>query len=190
LPRENCNARAGTRDADENAMHTRFVMLAIAATALASGAAGAQSVAKLTVSSPAFTDRSAIPAKYTCDGEGKSPPLAWSRLPLGTQSVAVVVDDPDAPHGTFVHWILFDVPSNTNALGEGSVPPVAMQGRNGTGQVGWTPPCPPNGTHHYHFKVYALSSPLTLSQPTADELVRAARGRVIAQGELVGTYAR
>jgi Raf kinase inhibitor-like YbhB/YbcL family protein len=162
---------------------------ALVACALVGGAALAEGVT-LSVSSPVFSNGSAIPAKYTCDGDGKSPPLAWSNLPTGTQSLAVVVDDPDAPHGTFVHWVVFDVPPGTTALPEGALPAGAEQGKNGKGKLGWTPPCPPSGTHHYRFMVFALQSPLTLSQPTEEDLIRAMSGHILAQGEIVGTYQR
>lgn len=169
-------------------MKRQLIALAVAACAAIGGAALAQGA--VSVSSPVFSNGSAIPAKYTCDGDGKSPPLSWSNLPAGTRSVAVVVDDPDAPHGKFAHWVVYDVPPGTTAIGEGALPAGAEQGKNGKGQPGWTPPCPPSGTHHYHFEVFALGSPLTLSQPTEDDLFRAMRGHVLAQGEIVGTYQR
>ncbi len=173
-------------------MIRRIVLPALAVSALAGAYALAQGQA-INVSSPAFTNGGAIPPKYTCDGEGKSPPLSWSNLPAGTRSVAVVVDDPDAPGHTFVHWVLFDVAPTTSSLGEGAsglLPAGTEQGRNGKGQAGWTPPCPPSGTHHYHFKVYALDGTLSLSQPTEDDLANAMRGHVVGRGELVGTYQR
>jgi Raf kinase inhibitor-like YbhB/YbcL family protein len=165
-----------------------MVLLVVAAVAVAGGDAHAQG--PLTVSSPAFMNGGAIPPKYTCDGEGTSPPLAWSNLPPATRTVAILVDDPDAPRGTFVHWVVVGVPSGTTAIGEGAVPAGAEQGKNGSGQRGWAPPCPPSGTHRYQFKVFALDGPLTLAQPTETDLVRAMRGHVLAQGVLVGTYQR
>jgi Raf kinase inhibitor-like YbhB/YbcL family protein len=170
-------------------MKRQLIAPALVACALAGGAALAQG-SPLSVSSSGFTNGSAIPAKYTCDGEGKSPPLSWSNLPAGTRSVAVVVDDPDAPRGKFVHWILFDVPPATTAITEGTLPAGAEQGKNGKGQTGWTPPCPPSGMHHYHFRVFALDSPLTLGKPAEDDLLRAMRDHVLAHGEIVGTYQR
>jgi Raf kinase inhibitor-like YbhB/YbcL family protein len=167
-------------------MIRRLILPALAAALLVSGAAQAQAI---TVSSPAFTNGGAIPSKYTCDGEGASPPIAWTGLPVGTKTVAVLVDDPDAPHGTFVHWIVFDVPATTTTLAEGATAG-NEQGRNTKGQMGWTPPCPPTGMHHYHFRVFALDAPLTLSQPTETDLARAMRGHLLAHGELVGTYQR
>jgi Raf kinase inhibitor-like YbhB/YbcL family protein len=155
--------------------------LAVSATALAEQ--------PLNVSSGAF-ENGKIPAKYTCDGAGKSPPLTWSNLPAGTKSVAIVVDDPDAPNGTFVHWLVFDLPAGTTSIAEGALPAGAGQGKNSKGQTSWTPPCPPNGTHHYHFKVYALDRSLSLSEPTETDVDRAIKGHVLAKGELVATYSR
>jgi Raf kinase inhibitor-like YbhB/YbcL family protein len=149
--------------------------------------------AGLSVSSPAFAGGSPIPMAYTCDAEGKSPPLEWSNLPPATRAVAIVVDDPDAPHGPFVHWILFDVSPGATKLAEGATkaPPLgAAQGKNSKDQTGWTPPCPPSGVHHYHFKVYALGKAIPLSQPTIEDLKRAMAGQVLAEGETIGTYER
>jgi Raf kinase inhibitor-like YbhB/YbcL family protein len=147
----------------------------------------------ITVSSPAFVNGGAIPSRYSCDADGKSPPLEWSTLPSGTRSVAVVVEDPDAPRGTFVHWVLFDLPAGTTKLTEdaASGPPAgAAQGKNGKGKTGWTAPCPPSGVHHYHFKVYALNQVIMLADPSEGDLVRAMTDHVLAQGETVGTYQR
>jgi Raf kinase inhibitor-like YbhB/YbcL family protein len=143
------------------------------------------------VSSPDFTNGGAIPKKNTCDGRGASPQIEWTGLPAGTKSVAVVVDDPDAPRGTYVHWLVYDVSPGTTTIGEGGgAPKGAMQGKNGKGKLGWTPPCPPSGTHNYRFKVYALNDTLQLNKPTEDELNRAMNGKIIGQGEIVGTYER
>jgi Raf kinase inhibitor-like YbhB/YbcL family protein len=170
-------------------MKRRPTVFVLALALLMGAAASAQS--NLTVTSLVFQNGGPIPSKYTCDGDEKSPPpLAWSNLPAGARSVAVVVDDPDAPHGTFVHWVVFDLPAGTTSLDAATLPAGAEQGKNGKGQLGWTPPCPPSGVHHYRFRVYALGNTLTLSQPTEQDLVRAMRGNVIAQGELVGTYQR
>jgi Raf kinase inhibitor-like YbhB/YbcL family protein len=145
----------------------------------------------INVTSSDFTSGGAIPQKYTCDGGGKPPALDWSGLPANTKSVAIVVDDPDAPQGTYVHWILYNVPPTQTSLAEGAaVPNNAKQGKNSKGQTGWTAPCPPSGTHHYRFKVYALSDMLMLDKPSQDDLTNAMKGKVIGQGELVGTYAK
>jgi Raf kinase inhibitor-like YbhB/YbcL family protein len=145
------------------------------------------------VSSPDFTNGGAIPKKNTCDGRGASPQIDWSSLPAGTKSVAIVVDDPDAPRGTFVNWIVYDVAPDTTTIGEGSgTPKGAKPGKNGNGKLGWTAPCPPSGaqTHNYRFKVYALNDTLRLDKPSEDDLDRAMTGKIIGQGEIVGTYER
>jgi Raf kinase inhibitor-like YbhB/YbcL family protein len=139
------------------------------------------------VTSPAFAADAAIPARFTCAGSGRPPPLAWSGTG-GSAAQALVVDDPDAPRGTFVHWVVLDLPGSTTGLPEGgALPAGATQARNSAGGTGWTPPCPPSGTHHYRFTVYVLRARAGLADgaPTADAL--AAIGRLAtARGELVG----
>ncbi len=180
-------------------MARRLALLVLTGTSLAVSLVAARARSQssgapaLTVSSAAFVNGGSIPPRYSCDADGKSPPLQWSALPAGTRSVAVVVDDPDAPHGTFVHWVLFDLPPSTTNLSDGaaSSPPTgAAQGKNGSGKTGWSPPCPPSGVHHYHFKVFALNQPITLAEPSEADLFRAMNGHVVAQGEVVGTYQR
>jgi Raf kinase inhibitor-like YbhB/YbcL family protein len=143
----------------------------------------------INVTSSEFTSGGAIPQKNTCEGGGKPPALEWSGLPANTKSVAIVVDDPDAPQGTYVHWIVYNIPPTQMTMAEGAaVPNNAKQGKNGKGQTGYTAPCPPSGTHHYRFKVYALSDMLTVDKPTSDELNAAMKGKMLGQGELMGTY--
>jgi Raf kinase inhibitor-like YbhB/YbcL family protein len=144
----------------------------------------------ITVSSIAFTDGGDIPRKYTCDGDNLSPPLAFAGVPSATQDLAVLVEDPDAPHGTFVHWVAWGIDPSAPGLAEGQTPPGA--GRNGFGGRGYGGPCPPRGSaHRYLFTVLALSSRLDLpSGSSADELRRATAGTVIGQGRLLGRYAR
>ena len=148
---------------------------------------GSQSI---NVTSSDFTNGGAIPAKYTCEGGGKPPALEWSGLPGGTKSLALVVDDPDTAQGTYVHWIVYDIAPNTMSLAGGAtVPSGAKLGKNSKGQTGWTAPCPPSGMHHYRFKVYALSDMLNLDKPTQEELTNAMKGKLLGQGELMGTVA-
>ncbi len=144
-----------------------------------------------TITSPAFSDGDEIPRRHTCDGEDLSPPLTWSDTPNGTQSLVMIADDPDAPVGTFVHWVLYNVPLNTTSLPEG-VSGVGTQGVNGFGRSGYGGPCPPKGpAHRYFFKIYALDKSLNLqSGATKAEVEMAMQGHVLAQGELVGTYKR
>lgn len=153
----------------------------------------------LTISSTAFPAGGTIPVRHTCDGEDVSPDLAWTEPPPGTRSFALIVDDPDAPVGTWVHWVLYDVPAGarsvpaavpkTETLAE---PAGAKQGRNDFGRIGWGGPCPPRGSRHrYFFRLYALDCLLELPPgATRGELDRAMRGHVLAQAEVHGTYAR
>ena len=146
----------------------------------------------LTVSSSAFANGEAIPRKYTGEGEDTSPPLSWEGAPEGTKSLVLICDDPDAPRAEpWVHWVLFNIPAGTTWLKESSRG--GSEGKNSWGKPGYGGPMPPpgHGTHHYHFKVYALNSTLSLKAGAAKEEVLAAiEGHVLARGELVGTYER
>jgi Raf kinase inhibitor-like YbhB/YbcL family protein len=150
--------------------------------------------------SSAFEEGGTIPKVHTCDGQGTSPPLAWSEVPASARSLALVVEDPDAPMGTFTHWILFNVPPDVKELpgglsGEeqiriGPEGPSARQGKNGFGKVGYGGPCPPKGsTHHYVFRLYALDQTVEPAQAASREaLLRVMKGHVIAEGRLTGTF--
>jgi Raf kinase inhibitor-like YbhB/YbcL family protein len=141
----------------------------------------------ITVTSSAFANGGRIPEEFTCRGAGTSPPLSWTGLPSGTRSVAVLVLDPDAPSGTFVHWVLVGVPPAQTELVAGTVPSGASQARNSAGKVGWTPPCPPSGTHHYRFTVYALGGAADVADGAdPDTAVRAVQDAGIAEGTLTG----
>jgi Raf kinase inhibitor-like YbhB/YbcL family protein len=141
--------------------------------------------------SDAFEPGGTLPARHTCDGDDVSPPLSWRDAPPGTATFALVVDDPDAPAGTWVHWVVFDVPSSHSEIREGSRPPGAREGRNSWGRTGYGGPCPPSGTHRYYFKLYAVDRALGLEPGvTAAELARAVEGRVLAEAVLMGRYAR
>ena len=143
----------------------------------------------LRLSSPAFAHNGEIPADFTCDGAGKSPPLEWQGAPDGTKTFALIVDDPDAPDPkapkrTFVHWVAYDIPA-----GAKSVVGSRRDGLNDRKQRGYTGPCPPIGRHRYFFKLYALDTELgDLGQPTKGDLERAMKGHVLDQTELIGTY--
>jgi Raf kinase inhibitor-like YbhB/YbcL family protein len=147
--------------------------------------------------STVFEDGQPIPPVYTADGLNKSPPLRWTEPPGETKALALVCEDPDAPKGTFSHWVAFNIPPQTKELGEGmpnelTLPNGVVQGTNGRGQIGYAGPAPPRGKpHHYHFKLYALDTSLGL-QPgaSASDLKAAIPGHVLAEGELVGTYGR
>jgi Raf kinase inhibitor-like YbhB/YbcL family protein len=148
------------------------------------------------VTSPAFEDGAAIPSRYTCDGLDVSPPLSWGSVPDGTQSLALIADDPDAPGGTFVHWVIYDLPPDTRRLPEDvpnrqTLPSGAAQGVNGAGSIGYIGPCPPSGTHRYFFKVYALDTELGLGGgATKEDALSAMEGHVLGEGQLMGTYRR
>lgn len=148
------------------------------------------------LTSAAFGAGEPIPAKYTCDGADISPPLEWSDPPPGTQSFALICDDPDAPVGTWVHWVIFNLPATARGLPE-AVPigselaDGSRQGRNSWGRTSYGGPCPPGGTHRYFFKLYALDAQLPLSPGAGkDDLMRAMEGHILASTELMGTYSR
>ncbi|MFC2010301.1 YbhB/YbcL family Raf kinase inhibitor-like protein [Chloroflexota bacterium] len=149
----------------------------------------------LEITSPAFADGEDIPFKYSCDGQDKSPELSWSGVPEGTQSFALILDDPDAPGGTFTHWVIFNIPADSLGLPEAlskysQLDNGATQCRNDFGTYGYGGPCPPAGAaHHYHFKLYALDQTLDLSAAsTKAQLLNAIEGHILAQAELVGLY--
>jgi Raf kinase inhibitor-like YbhB/YbcL family protein len=152
---------------------------------------------KLQLSSPDFEDGEMIPSKYTCDGSDASPRLEWSGVPEGSRSLALVCDDPDAPIGTWAHWVLYGLPADATSLPAG-VPTEevletgTLQGKNDFKRVGYGGPCPPRGKpHRYFFKLYALDSALELEPgATKKTLEKAMRGHVLAEGQLVGMYQR
>ncbi|HET7307815.1 MAG TPA: YbhB/YbcL family Raf kinase inhibitor-like protein [Gammaproteobacteria bacterium] len=167
------------------AAYTAAMLLVTAGAALAAG--GFQ------LTSPAFTAGDAIPVRYTCDGSGISPPLAWQGVPSGTQSLALIVDDPDAPHGTFVHWVLYNLPAAMTHLAPDitSSTGAPQFGTNSHGDAAYTGMCPPSGVHHYHFKLYALDARLPAQgHLTKAELLHAMRGHELGEAELVGLYRR
>ena len=151
---------------------------------------------EIKITSSAFEDGGLIPAKYTCDGEDISPPLQWEAVPDGTASIAVICDDPDAPMGTWVHWVIFGLPADTKELAENfpddeTLPDGTRQGITDFGSTGYGGPCPPSGTHRYFFKIYALDKKIELAT-IADKakLLEAMEGHIIGQGQLVGKYKR
>jgi Raf kinase inhibitor-like YbhB/YbcL family protein len=149
------------------------------------------------IRSTAFTEGGEIPQRYTCEGEDVSPPLAWSGAPAGVKSLALVVDDPDAPdpaapRTTWVHWVLYEVPPSATGLPEGvrdQLPPGTREGLNDWKRPGWGGPCPPIGRHRYFFRLYALDAALgDLGAPTRAKLDHAMRGHVLGQATAMGTY--
>ena len=145
----------------------------------------------ISVTSPAFAEGDPIPTVYSCDGDETSPPLAWTGVPADAAALALVVDDPDAPRGTYVHWVVLDIPPSTTDAAEGEVPAGGVQAKGSSGRAAWAGPCPPSGTHHYQFTVYALSEPTGLQEGAAmDDALAAVQRLSTAEGRLVGTYAR
>lgn len=143
----------------------------------------------LKISSPAFMEKGHIPEKYTCDGKNISPPLSIENVPSNSKSLALIVDDPDAPVGTWVHWVVWNVPPDTKEIKENFVPPKAEQGLNDFGRRNYGGPCPPSGTHRYFFKIYALDAVLGLGpNSTKADLEKSMRGRIIGQAQIIGLY--
>ena len=163
---------------------------------------GVADATTLTLTSSAFTHEASIPAKHACTGDPNtslkdvSPALTWSNPPAGTKSFALIMDDPDAPVGTWDHWILFNIPASSRSLDESIganpiFPDGSMSGNNSWGRTGYGGPCPPSGTHRYFFKLYALDEVLGISPgATKGELEKAMAGHILAQGELMGTFAK
>ena len=145
----------------------------------------------LAISSPAFTNNSVIPSRYTCDGEDSNPPLEISGVPEGAKSLALIVDDPDAPSHDFVHWVMWNISSNTREIAENMVPQGAAEGMTDFGKTGFGGPCPRSGTHRYYFKLYALDTTFDLPASTSKkELEAAMRGHILDDSELLGLYTR
>jgi len=150
------------------------------------------------VTSAAFHEGEAIPAQYTCDGDNVSPPIRWGRLPKDSQSLALICEDPDAPSGTFVHWLIFNLPPIVSDLPE-AMPTYqeleetgAIQGSNDFNNIGYDGPCPPPGKpHRYYFRLYALDTKLQLTAGAKQrDFMRALEGHILGEGHLMGTYQR
>ena len=152
----------------------------------------------LDLKSDAFVNGQSIPAKYSCIGKNISPGLTWSDPPAGTQSFALIVDDPDAPMGTWVHWVLYNIPAGLRSLPEDlpikgkNIDPEAIYfGKNSSGNIRYDGPCPPGGTHRYYFKLFALDTLISLLPgATKEEILKAMDGHILAQGELMGTFSK
>jgi len=146
---------------------------------------------KLQITSPVFPHNGMIPSKFTCDGADVSPTLSIADIPEKTRSLALIVDDPDAPAGTWVHWVVWNIGAGTKEIPEDSVPQGAIQGKNDFGKQGYGGPCPPSGIHRYFFKLYALDASLALkSGATKAQIEEAMKGHVLANAELIGLYRR
>jgi len=154
-------------------------------------------ILNIAITSTAFSENESIPRKYTCDGEDISPPLDWSGIPNNTQSLVLITDDPDAPVGTWVHWVIFNIPASLKGLPEGIakdevVGGVGTQGKNDWRKIGYNGPCPPKGKpHRYFFKLYALDITLDLTAGARkSEVEKAMKDHILAQGQSIGTYGR
>ncbi len=151
----------------------------------------AANMSTLTITSPAFTHNRLIPSKHTCDAADISPPLVIENVPPEAKSLALIMDDPDAPAGIWVHWVVWNIDPRTREIRENSVPSGAMQGVNDFRKRNYGGPCPPSGTHRYFFKLYALDTTLNLGPDTTKAaLERAMKGHIVQQTELVGLYKR
>jgi len=148
------------------------------------------------IKSKAFMEGGMIPAKYTCDGENVSPPLEWTNAPPGTKSFALISDDPDAPAGTWVHWVIYNIPPEVTKLDEHIKPEKEFstgmrQGNNDWPKIGYGGPCPPSGTHRYYFKLYAVDALLNLKPGvTKAQVLQAIKGHVLAEAQLMAKYRR
>ncbi|HIJ72051.1 MAG TPA: YbhB/YbcL family Raf kinase inhibitor-like protein [Planctomycetes bacterium] len=156
-----------------------------------------QEMEQIEVTSPAFEEGAMIPAEYTADGRDVSPPIVWSSGPEGTKSYVLINDDPDAPMGTWVHWVVYNIPADVTSLDENvpsdkTLPSGAQQGSTDFGRIGYGGPAPPGGTHRYFFKVYALDTVLDdlPTGATKGQVEAAMNGHVLAEGQLMGKYSR
>jgi Raf kinase inhibitor-like YbhB/YbcL family protein len=146
-------------------------------------------MAELQIKSPAFVTNGYIPARYSCDGADINPPLEIADVPAGTKSLALIVDDPDAPIGMWVHWVVWNIDPATREIAEDSVPSGSTQGKNDWKRNGYGGPCPPSGVHRYFFKLYALDTRLNLGAGTTKaELEKGMQGHILASSELIGLY--
>ncbi len=173
------------------------ICAAVAVAAIEKHARAAEESMSMKITSAAFQEGARIPTAFTCDGPDRSPALSWSGAPAGTKSFALICDDPDAPAGTWVHWVLYDLPATAGGLPEGvprerKLKEGGRQGTNDFHRIGYGGPCPPAGKpHRYFFKLYALDTMLGIAAGvTKQQLVEAMKGHVLAEAELMGTYGR
>jgi Raf kinase inhibitor-like YbhB/YbcL family protein len=151
---------------------------------------------EIKITSPAFEEGGLIPKKYTCDGSNVSPPLRWDSVPDGTESIAIICEDPDAPSGTWMHWILFNLPAECRELAENipddeTLHDSTRQGINDFGSIGYSGPCPPWGIHRYFFKIFALDCTLDIVHLVDKDILNLAMGdHILATGQLMGRYQR
>ena len=177
-------------------LFTGVLVLILMAVPLMESQAAKKGGRKMIITSPAFKEGSMIPAKYTCDAQDISPPLEWNKVPAGTKSLALICDDPDAVVGTWVHWVVYNIPPDASKLdenikGEKEFSNGMIQGSNDWPRIGYGGPCPPSGTHRYFFKLYALDTLLDLKPgATKAQVLKAMNGHVLAEAQLMGRYKR
>ena len=148
-------------------------------------------IKSMNITSSAFQNNQHIPAKYTCTGEGINPPLEFSEIPENTKSLALIVDDPDAPMGTWVHWVVYNINPEVREIKENSAPLEALLGLTSSGNAKYGPPCPPSGTHRYFFKLYALNKMLDLTgEVTKQTIEEAMKNSIISQAQIIGLYSK
>ncbi len=146
---------------------------------------------KMGIKSPSFAAGGPIPAQFSCKGSDTNPPLVFENVPAGTKSLVLIVDDPDAPGGTWVHWVMWNIQPDAGRIEADSAPRGAVQGINSWGKTGYGGPCPPSGTHHYHFKLYALDTKLSLDSSSGKpELEAAMQGHILAHSEVIGLFSK
>ncbi|MCA9874764.1 MAG: YbhB/YbcL family Raf kinase inhibitor-like protein [Anaerolineales bacterium] len=168
-----------------------FLLLGCSALPTPTPSAEVSSLTSVSLTSPTFADGEAIPPKYTCDGEDISPPLSWQGVPEEAASLVLIMDDPDAPGGTWVHWVLYNIPPALSSLPENAAAGAVAfgQGYNSWQRPGFGGPCPPSGTHRYFFTLYALDSQLSLPEnATKEDVENALAGHILVQTQLMGTY--
>lgn len=145
----------------------------------------------MNITSSAYQEGQAIPSKYTCDGGNNNPPLQFSEIPQNAQSLVLIMDDPDAPSGDFVHWTVWNINPGTTSIAENSVPQGAQEGTTDFGTVGYGGPCPPSGEHRYILNIYALDIILELpASARKQDILKAMNGHILGQGQLIGKYQR
>ncbi len=150
-----------------------------------------QAPKNMKLTSVAFANEEKIPVEFTCDGKKINPPFSISGVPEGTKSLAMIVDDPDAPAGTFTHWVIWNIDAGTKEILSGQIPPKSQEGTNSAGRIGYTPPCPPSGSHRYFFTLFALDTTIGLDgKAKKADLEAAMKGHIMEQTNLIGSYAR
>ncbi|MFH1148644.1 MAG: YbhB/YbcL family Raf kinase inhibitor-like protein [Pseudomonadota bacterium] len=172
-------------------MRYLFCLMVLLVPVTNTGAEGVREMEKVSISTPAFENKGKIPEKYTCDGSDVSPPLVIGNVPAETKSLALIADDPDAPMGTWVHWVVWNIDAKTREIKEDSIPGGGVQGTNSFGKHDYGGPCPPSGTHRYFFKIYALDTYLNLkSNAEKRDLEQAMKGHILQEDRIIGLYKR